>query len=70
MAGRTATLWAARDGMADTLAILLKLPGISVNIIDNKGKSHLSWAAGNSWADMVEVLLKSKRVNKASSDND
>ena len=55
--GWRALHWAACEGHADVIEVLLK-HGANVNAKDNGGWTALHWAAKLGHADVVEVLLK------------
>lgn len=60
---------ACRGGYIDAVRLLLKVPGIDVNAVNNIGQTSLHWACYNGHTDVVKQLLKEPGINVNIIDN-
>ena len=66
--GRTALLWATREGHEAVVELLLGADGIDVNSKDGGGRTALSRAAGNGHEAVVKLLLGADGIDVNSKD--
>lgn len=61
--GITPILWAARKGKLSLAELLLRAPGVRVDVPDFEGRTPLSWAAGEGFAEIIELLSSRSDVS-------
>jgi ankyrin repeat protein len=67
--GRTALLWASKNGHGSVVKLLLQSKGIDINSRSNDGRTALSWASQKGHDSVAKLLLQEEGIDINSKDN-